>query len=32
MGIERILESEEKKTKREEDRVVSGGRLGQMFY
>ena len=33
MGIERILGSErEKKTKREEEIVVSGGRLGQMLY
>ena len=33
MGIERILESErEKRTKREEGRVVSGGRLDLKFY
>ena len=33
MGIERILGSErEKKTKREEEIVVSGGKLGLMLY
>ena len=33
MGIERILGSErEKKTKGEDKRVGSGGRLGLMFY